>query len=173
MSLLMKLLFLAAFTFRLATLFVSIRHEKRLKREGATEYGAKNSTAFAIAHTAFYIAVAIEGSLRHATLDPIAWIGLAIYGFSVVALLIVIRLLGRLWTVKLIIARDHALIDHWIFGAVRHPNYFLNLLPELVGFSLIFHAFWTLVFGFPLYLIPLSIRIRQEESVMKEQFGNY
>jgi isoprenylcysteine carboxyl methyltransferase (ICMT) family protein YpbQ len=173
MSVWMNLLFLAALAFRLGTLAVSIRHEKRLKREGAVEYGAKNSIALAIVHTAFYIAVATEGSLRHAAFDAISCAGAAIYGFSIAALLVVIRLLGRLWTVKLIIARDHTLIDHPIFRAVRHPNYFFNLLPELVGLSLIFHAFWTMAIGLPLYLIPLSIRIREEERVMKESFRNY
>jgi isoprenylcysteine carboxyl methyltransferase (ICMT) family protein YpbQ len=169
----LKYFFAFAFAFRLGTLFLSIGHEKTLKRDGAKEYGAKNSVALAIAHTAFYIALAVEASLRHTTIDSVSYIGFTIYAVSVLALLLVIRTLGRLWTVKLLIAKDHVLIDTPLFRAVRHPNYFLNILPELVGLSLVFHAFWTLAIGLPLYLIPLSIRIREEEAVMKKQFRDY
>lgn len=169
----LKYFFLLAFAFRLGTLFLSIRHEKTLKRDGAKEYGAKNSVALAIAHTTFYIALAVEASLRHTAIDFISYIGFTLYAVSVLAMLLVIRTLGRLWTVKLLIAKDHVLIDTPLFRAVRHPNYFLNILPELVGLSLVFHAFWTLAIGLPLYLIPLSIRIREEEAVMKKQFRNY
>jgi isoprenylcysteine carboxyl methyltransferase (ICMT) family protein YpbQ len=37
-------------------------------------------------------------------------------------LLVVMRLLGRWWTVKLIIAADHELVVHALFRAVRHPT---------------------------------------------------
>jgi isoprenylcysteine carboxyl methyltransferase (ICMT) family protein YpbQ len=169
----LKYLFVLAFVFRLGTLFLSIRHEKILKRDGAKEYGAKNSLALAVAHTTFYIVLVVECSLRHTAVDLISYIGIILYAVSVLVLLLVIRKLGRLWTVKLLIAKDHVLIDTPLFRAVRHPNYFLNILPELVGLSLVFHAFWTLAIGLPLYLIPLSIRIREEEAVMKKQFRGY
>ena len=54
---------------------------------------------------------------------------------------------------------------------MRHPNYFLNILPELVGFALVLHAYYTLIIGLPFYLIPLIIRIRQEESAMRAKFA--
>jgi isoprenylcysteine carboxyl methyltransferase (ICMT) family protein YpbQ len=90
-----------------------------------------------------------------------------------VFLLVVVRLLGRFWTIKLLLARDHELVTHPLFRAVRHPNYFLNLLPELVGFALIFHAYITLAVGLTLYAIPLRTRIQQEEAAMAERFANY
>src|SRR5437870_13907816 len=34
---------------------------------------------------------------------------------------------------KLLIASDHTLNQSGLFRWVRHPNYFLNILPELVG----------------------------------------
>jgi isoprenylcysteine carboxyl methyltransferase (ICMT) family protein YpbQ len=85
----------------------------------------------------------------------------------------VIRLLGRLWTVRLIIAEDHSLVRHRLFRIVRHPNYYLNVLPELVGFALVLHAYYTLLIGLPLYLIPLATRIRQEEQIMRKSFHDY
>ena len=98
--------------------------------------------------------------------DRISLIGLCVYCFGVVALIIVVSLLGRFWTVKLLIARDHALVRHPLFRIVRHPNYYLNLLPELIGFALFFHAHATLVIGLSIYLIPLIICIRHERFVV-------
>jgi isoprenylcysteine carboxyl methyltransferase (ICMT) family protein YpbQ len=169
----MVIFFAAALVFRLAMLAVSIRHEKALKREGAVEIGAGNSKLLALTHTAFYFAALAEGLYRKPQFDRISLAGSVLYGFGILALLIVVRLLGRLWTVKLLLARDHELVVHPLFRAVRHPNYYLNLLPELLGFALIFHAYMTLVVGLALYAIPLSTRIRQEEAAMSERFASY
>ena len=40
-------------------------------------------------------------------------------------LVVVIRSLGRFWTVKLLLASDHVLVTNPLFRWVRHPNYFL------------------------------------------------
>lgn len=167
------LFIVAAFAYRFAMLAVSIRNEKRLRAEGATEYGASVSRWLAIAHVAFYLAATAEGIVRAAPLDVISAIGFVIYLFGAVMLFVVSRLLGRFWTVKLFIARDHRLITHPLFRAVRHPNYFLNILPELIGYALTLHAFVTLVAGLIIYAVPLTLRIRQEEAVMRKAFTDY
>ena len=169
----MFLFFAAALAFRLVMLAVSIRNEKALKRDGAIEIGAANSKMLALAHTAFYFAALAEGYVRGGSFDRIAQLGCVLYAFGMIFLLVVVRLLGRFWTIKLLLARDHELVTHPLFRAVRHPNYFLNLLPELVGFALIFHAYLTLVVGLALYAIPLRTRIGQEETAMAERFANY
>jgi len=173
MSRVIILFIVAAFAYRFAMLAVSIRNEKRLLAEGATEYGAATSRWLAIAHVVFYLAATTESVIRAAPLDWIGAIGFLIYLFGAAMLLVVSRLLGRLWTVKLLIARDHALVTHPLFRAVRHPNYFLNILPELIGYALALHAFITLVIGLIVYAVPLTLRIRQEEAVMRETFATY
>jgi isoprenylcysteine carboxyl methyltransferase (ICMT) family protein YpbQ len=161
------------FIFRFATLFISISHEKALKQAGAVEYGAANSKLLALAHVLFLTAVTVEGVHRSAPIDNVSIVGFVLYGISVIAMLTVIRLLGPLWTVKLLIARNHSLVRHPLFRIVRHPNYYLNILPELTGFALALHAYTTLIIGLPLYLIPLITRIRQEEAAMREKFTAY
>jgi isoprenylcysteine carboxyl methyltransferase (ICMT) family protein YpbQ len=141
---------------RVATLTVSIRNEHRLKAAGAVEFGAINSAILAAAHAVFYGSAAIEGVLRGAPADLVGAIGFALYAFGMTMLFVVMRLLGRWWTVKLIIAPDHELVTHPLFRAVRHPNYYLNILPELVGFALALHAYATLAFGLPCYLVVLA-----------------
>lgn len=162
-----------AVLFRIAMLAVSIRHERALKRAGAVEQGAANSAVLAMAHIAFYLAATVEGSLYPAPIDGVSMAGLALYGIGAVSLVWVVRVLGRLWTVKLLIARDHVLVTHPLFRLIRHPNYLLNILPELVGLALALHAVHTLVLGLPVYAVPLIIRIRQEEAAMRARFAGY
>lgn len=162
-----------AFAYRFGMLAVSIRNEKALRAEGALEYGSVNSKWLAMAHVAFYLAASAEGLFRDAAPDLLTAFGFAIYFFGAVMLFVVSRLLGRLWTVKLMIAPSHSLVTHPLFRIVRHPNYFLNIIPELIGFALTLHAFATLTVGLIVYLIPLTIRVRQEEAVMREAFPNY
>ena len=115
----------------------------------------------------------MEAVCRPPHFDTISIVGLILYGISVISILIVIRLLGRLWTVRLLIAKDHSLVSHPFFRIVRHPNYFLNVLPELIGFALVLHAYYTLLIGLPLYLIPLVRRMHQEEAIMRQKFTDY
>ena len=171
---LLPLLFVAlAVAFRLVTLVVSRRHETALRAAGAREVGAGVSALLAAAHVAFYLAAIAEGWWRGLEPDRLFAAGVALYLFGAAMLVVVTRLLGRLWTVKLLIAADHRLVEHWLFRRVRHPNYLLNILPELVGFALALHAWWTLAIGLPLYLVPLVLRIRQEEQAMAGRFPDY
>nr|WP_184223846.1 isoprenylcysteine carboxylmethyltransferase family protein [Granulicella aggregans] len=165
--------FAAAILFRVATLAISKSHEKALKKDGAVEYGANNSHWLTLAHLSFYLSVITEGYLRKAAVDGISALGFALYAMGVIMLLTVMHLLGRLWTVKLLIARDHALVQHPLFRLVRHPNYFLSIVPELTGLALVFHASATLIAGSVLYSLPLALRIREEERVMKAKFSAY
>ena len=163
----------AAFLFRVATLSVSIRHEKLLKRSGAVEYGSTNSLILALCHVGFYVCALLEGLYRHAAINVTTWLGISLYLLSAAALLFVIRLLGEQWTVKLLISPNQVLVNHAFFRVFKHPNYFLNIIPELVGLALALHAFVTLSAGLALYLIPLSLRIKEEERVMQCKFPNY
>jgi isoprenylcysteine carboxyl methyltransferase (ICMT) family protein YpbQ len=162
-----------AVAFRVAMLVVSMRNERALRKDGAVEYGERNSRWLALAHIAFYVAASIEGIARAASFDPITIMGLILYVFGVGVLLGVSHLLGRLWTVKLMIARNHVLVKHPLFRWARHPNYYLNILPELIGFALVLHAYFTLVVGLAIYAVPLAIRIFQEEKAMREHFPGY
>jgi isoprenylcysteine carboxyl methyltransferase (ICMT) family protein YpbQ len=162
-----------AVAIRLVTLAISTRNEARLRAQGAVEIGAGNSMLLAAAHTAYYLVAIAEGAMRGLTFDTLAAVGLAIYIFGAVMLFVVIASLGRFWTVKVFLAPDHQLHRGWLFRAVRHPNYYLAILPELIGLALSLHAWWTLAVGLPLYLISLFTRIRQEEAAMAERFADY
>lgn len=158
---------------RFAALAVSIRNEKRMKAAGAREYCAGTSTLLALVHIAYYLAAIAEGIWRDAPVSVITWTGVAIYGLAMIALVWVMAVLGRFWTVKVIVASDHHLVTNRFFQLIKHPNYFLNIIPELIGFALALQAFGTLIVGLPVYLVVLTLRIRQEERVMRDRFPHY
>src|SRR5262245_296593 len=166
-------LFLLASVWRVGSLAVSLRHEKALKARGAREYGQGTSRLLALAHTVFYLGAVAEGLWRRTQPTPWTKGGILLYGLSVLALIVVWWELNGLWTVKLLIASGHTLNQRALFRWVRHPNYFLNILPELVGLALMMGAWLVLVLGLPLYLLVLRARIGQEEQVMRQHFPAY
>ena len=166
-------LFLIAFGIRLISLFISIRNEKRLKMDGATEYGKTNSLLLTLSHIAFYSLCLYEGLHNDARIINLTYFGIVLFAFSMIMLFLVIKQLGAIWTVKLIIAKGHKVNKSMIFKYIRHPNYFLNVIPELVAIAMICQAWTVLMFGLPIYLIPLTIRIVQEEKIMKAMVKDY
>ncbi|WP_417672276.1 isoprenylcysteine carboxyl methyltransferase family protein [Roseibium sp.] len=162
-----------AVVIRFAALFVSIRNEKRMKANGAVEYCAGTSTLLALTHIVFYLVAIAEGIWRDAPVSTVTYFGIALYAFAMLALVWVISVLGRFWTVKVIVAPDHQLVKNRLFNAIRHPNYFVNIIPELIGFALALQAWGTLIVGLPVYLVILFLRIRQEEGAMREHFPAY
>lgn len=170
----LELIFIAVAVFvRLITLAISMRNERNLLDGGAVEHGGKTSMAIAASHVVFYLGAIAECVWRDA---PFTWIngfGLVMYVMSICALLWVIVRLGRLWTVKIYVAPDHTLETSWLFRRIRHPNYFLNIIPELIGFALVLNAWTTLVIALPIYLVIFSMRIFQEERIMRQTFTYY
>src|SRR5215471_9319565 len=169
----LMIMYSVAAVWRLGSVAVSMRHEKALKAQGASEYGRSTSHLLAAAHTLFYSGALVEGLLR--STQPTRWttVGLVLYGMSIIGLVLVWRELKGLWTVKLLIASNHTLNQSALFRWVRHPNYFLNIIPELVGLALMMGAWLVIVIGLPLYLLVLRRRIVQEEQVMRQHFPAY
>ena len=165
--------FLAAAALRLLSLAISRRHERALLARGAVEHGRGTSRALALLHTAFYAGALAEALVRRAAPDALALAGVILYLGAMAALALVIRELGSLWTVKLYLSPTHALHRGGLFRALRHPNYVLNLIPELVGLALALRAWWTLAVLFPPYLLVLRRRIAQEERAMRARFPAY
>lgn len=163
-----------AIAWRLVTVAISIRNEIALRKDGAHEVGRINSVALALAHLLFYLSAIAEGAIHRVERPGFeAAVGVAVYLWSACVLISVMRSLGSLWTIKIVIANGHRVVRTGLFSRYRHPNYFLNILPELAGFALSLGATWTLLVGFPIYLIPLGIRIRQEEAAMAEFVPDY
>lgn len=153
------------FCIRLISLKISIQHAKQLKVEGAVEYGVKNSKYLAITHVLIYMSAGIETFIHKDTFNLLNGIGLIILIVAYIMLFIVIKTLGCIWTLKLFILPNHPIIKSGLYKVIKHPNYFLNIIPELIGVLLLTHATYTALLLVP-YAYFLIARIRQEENLM-------
>jgi isoprenylcysteine carboxyl methyltransferase (ICMT) family protein YpbQ len=165
--------FSLAVLMRLTSLLVSRRNERVLRLAGAEEFGVRNSAVLAGLHVLFYMGAMAEGIWRRAQPDALSFLGIGLCLFGMLMLAVVIYQLNGLWTVKLYLAPGHTLNQNWLFRTVRHPNYFLNVLPELLGLALALKAWWVLMTVMPVYLISLGVRIAEEERVMQRRFPDY
>lgn len=167
------ILFSIIFILRLSSLFKSISNEKKLLASGAVQYGKLNSTILTILHILIYFSSLYEAVALSRSFNVYTYSGLSLYAFSIIILWIVIWKLKDIWTVKLYIAPTHPVNKSFIFKYFRHPNYFLNIIPELIGLTIAFQAWNTLIFGLPVYMISLTVRIIQEERIMKEKLPDF
>lgn len=152
--------------FRLWVLFISKKHEKILLRSSGKEYGKLISKWLAILHSMFYFSALFEGIYKKVMINNISSLGIIVVSLSFLLLIYVINTLGNYWTVKLIFVDEHELSNNWLFKSIKHPNYFFNIIPELIGISLIFHAWITLlIFTIP-YGICLFLRIKEEKHII-------
>ncbi|ELA08966.1 isoprenylcysteine carboxyl methyltransferase, ICMT family protein [Moraxella macacae 0408225] len=162
--------FILFFIIRLAFLAVSIKNEKNLIKNGAVQVGNQTSTLLAAAHIAYYFLALLNAYLVSAYFDVISFIGVVIVCISFMILAVIIKQLGEIWTVKIYIAPNHKINTSWLFKTFKHPNYFLNIIPELIGIAILCHAWWVLIIGLPIYGLILAKRIRQEEHAMQHLF---
>ncbi|MFF0826319.1 isoprenylcysteine carboxylmethyltransferase family protein [Brevibacillus sp. NPDC003359] len=158
---------------RVPSAFISARNEKRIKAGGGTEYGMANSKLLILVQGFIYLSCIVYAFVNNVQFNTLTVVGLVIYAFSFASLIYVIRALSPFWTFKLYIAKDHKLVQSPVFKYVRHPNYYLNIIPELIGFALISQAWIVFMPLFVLHLITLYNRISLEEKVMKQTFQQY
>ncbi|MCL6588941.1 MAG: DUF1295 domain-containing protein [Firmicutes bacterium] len=152
---------------------ISLTNEFKLKSNNAQEYGPRNSYILGSLHLLFYFLSIIEACVRKTQIDYLTFIGIVLYAISFIFLFYVIKQLNGLWTTKVILAENHQLNTSFLFKYIKHPNYFLNLIPELIGLALICKSWFIFIGIFPLYCISLIIRISIEEKAMKNRFTNY
>lgn len=157
---------LVTFLVRLIFLKRSMENEKRILSNGGKEFGVENTKRLTMAHIVFYLSCFVEAMVHKTNFDGMSMVGLVLLIFSM--LMLMIHLLGDIWTVKLMLVNNHKYVDHPLFRIVKHPNYFLNILPELVGLALVSHAYVTFIFVFPVYAVILYQRIAEEEKILQE-----
>lgn len=162
------LIVLVVFIFRLVFLKRSIKNEKAILANGGREYGVQNTKYITILHILFYLSCFAEATIRQVHFDTLGVMGLGLLIFAMFMLYVVTKLLGAIWTVKLMLVKNHQFVDHWLFRYVKHPNYFLNIIPELIGLALLCHALLSFCILFPFYIIVLYNRIKEEEQLLRE-----
>lgn len=166
------IIFIFFFTLRLISLAISIKNEKKIKSMGAIQYGKMNSMLLTLAHIVFYFSCLFEACKNEEwQLDSTSKIGLGLLIFAYTMLFYVIYQIRNVWTLKVYILPEHKINNTFLFKWIKHPNYYLNIIPELIGMAVLCKASNTFCILFPIYMVLLFIRIRQEERAMQHLFA--
>ena len=80
------------------------------------------------------------------------------------------RALGRNWSLVARTRSDHELVTWGPFAYARHPIY-SALFLWMIAMAVAFGHYWGLILAVPLYWIGTILRIREEERLLRAQFG--
>jgi protein-S-isoprenylcysteine O-methyltransferase Ste14 len=133
------------------------------KRDTRSIFGiAVGAIAFALvwAHPTFYPQKQGMGVLLA---GPIALVSVT---FAIWAILT----LGTQWSIQAQLKANHQLVTTGPYRFVRHPIY-TSFFGLLIATGLVFSDSKRLAIGIVLYFICTTIRIRSEESLLRQEFG--
>ena len=80
------------------------------------------------------------------------------------------RALGRHWRIEAGLNADHELVQTGVYGLVRHPIY-TSMLFVMVGTCLMVAPLYLLPVSVVLYVLGTEVRVRAEEALLAERFG--
>ena len=81
------------------------------------------------------------------------------------------RALGTNWSLVARTRVEHRLVRNGPFARLRHPIYFAMLLL-LAALAIGMGHIWGLIAAVPVFLFGTLIRIREEERLLRDQFGD-
>ncbi|HVQ10069.1 MAG TPA: isoprenylcysteine carboxylmethyltransferase family protein [Allosphingosinicella sp.] len=80
------------------------------------------------------------------------------------------RAMGANWSIVARMREGHELVTGGVFSRLRHPIY-TAMAAFLVAMAIAFGHFAGLVLGAPLFALGTWIRIREEERLLRAEFG--
>lgn len=92
-------------------------------------------------------------------------------GAAIVMFLAAALTMGKNWSLVARTRSDHQLVRNGPFAIVRHPIY-LALLLYLLSIAAALGHWQQLLFAVPMYVAGTIIRIRDEEKLLRAQFGD-
>jgi protein-S-isoprenylcysteine O-methyltransferase Ste14 len=81
-----------------------------------------------------------------------------------------VQTLGKQWTYQARVLKDHDLITQGPYSIVRNPIY-LGMFGMLLSTGLVFSHWWLALIAIVFFLVGNRIRIRSEEKLLRETFG--
>lgn len=101
----------------------------------------------------------------------ISHIGLALIIMGIIFRLIIVKSLGKYFTVDVTIKEGHQLKKDGFYSFLRHPSYFASLI-SFIGFGLTLNNWISLSLVTLAALISFTYRIKVEEKVLITYFGS-
>jgi protein-S-isoprenylcysteine O-methyltransferase Ste14 len=81
-----------------------------------------------------------------------------------------VRTLGKQWTYQARVIKGHELVTQGPYAVVRNPIY-LGMFGAILATGLAFSRWWNFLAAVIVFLIGNRIRIRAEEKLLRETFG--
>jgi protein-S-isoprenylcysteine O-methyltransferase Ste14 len=81
-----------------------------------------------------------------------------------------VQTLGKQWTYQARVLKDHDLITQGPYSIVRNPIY-LGMFGMILSTGLVFSHWWLALIAIVFFLVGNQIRIRAEEKLLRETFG--
>ena len=110
-----------------------------------------------------------RGWLVHDAPDALRYFGLVLYAAGNALAFAAVKALDKQYSGYVTIQDGHKLIQHGIYGLIRHPIY-LRMLVVGVSVPLIFRS-WLWIPFLVVIVGIVTYRIRAEEKLLAEQFG--
>jgi methyltransferase len=146
-------------------LWLSHAHTKALMARGAIEVAATHYPLMVVLHTAWLISLWAFGHSQ-----PVIGTALVAY-LALQALRVwVMATLGELWTTRIIVLPNAALVTGGPYRYLRHPNYAV-VAGEIAILPLMLHLPWIAAIFTMLNAIVLFIRIRAENGALDAAQG--
>ena len=144
--------------------------------EAGAKYGSESKWGIAMQSVAF---AAIWLTPRHNwwALPPsqtaeiaVAVIAVVLAYASAFLSLRAVQTLGKQWTYQARVLKDHELITQGPYSHVRNPIY-LGMFGMILSTGLAFSHWWLALIAIVFFLVGNHIRIRAEETLLRESFG--
>lgn len=147
---------------RIAELFISRRHERALRAQGAVEHGAGHYPFIVAVHAGWLATLALWVAILPPFVNPA---GVAIYLALQPVRAWVIGSLGRYWTTRIITLPSAPLVRRGPYRLCKHPNYLVVVL-EIAVLPLALCAWPIALVSSILNGAVLWVRIRAENRAL-------
>lgn len=150
---------------------------KNILKSGKEDKKGKDKSTLNILWLAIPFSIAAAVTISNLSMLPIThsiWILYVGEAFILIGILfrfIIIRSLGKYFTVDITIKEDHKIKKEGFYKYLRHPSYAFSLLTSL-GLGLYLNNWLSLIFAFIPPFLAFAYRIKIEEQALIEQFGN-
>lgn len=150
---------------------------KNMLKSGKEDKKGKDKSTLNILWLAIPFSIAAAVMISNLSTLPIShgswmmYLGEACILIGIIFRFVIIRSLGKYFTVDVTIKEDHKIKKEGFYKYLRHPSYAFSLLTSL-GLGLYLNNWLSLIFAFLPPFLAFAYRIKIEEQALVEQFGD-
>ncbi|MPZ17037.1 MAG: DUF1295 domain-containing protein [Luteitalea sp.] len=142
-------------------------NERSLRAAGASEPRGDVYPVMQIVYPTIFVAMIVEGALRHVTWSGMAAAGLLLFVFAKALKYAAIATLGPRWTFRVLVPPGSVPTRRGIYRWLRHPNY-IGVMAEIIAIALMMSALVAGLVSSVLFATILRRRIAIEERALGE-----